>query len=469
MQRHNGASLLEVLVAIGVFATVAITSFLLLTSELQFLPSSRSALQAVELAEEGLEASRAIRDLEWSALATGTHGLVFTNSAWGFQATSDTMDGFTRQLTVTERSTNERSVESTVRWTGMLGRAQSFTLTTTLSNWRNLIPRRLFGNWQNPQTLGTIDLGPGNQGRSIAVRDGYVYMAASAENESRSDFFVIDATSGTHPIMRGSINTGPGLVSIALNGAFAYVANDAGTAQLQTINIANVGAPAFINSFRLGSNTEEGTAVAASGTIVYAATEKDAGPEFFVVNVANPTAPTVLGSLKIGETVNDIILRGNFAYLATASSTCEFLIVDLSDAPNPRIRACANLPGTNAALSVYVNDQDNRAYVVRKLSTGTNTPELAIFDISNPPTSILLGTLEFSADIRSVFAADSLAFLGTSLSNQEFQIYDVTTPATPTPYGGLNFPQVANDLAFENNVIYVAVRSNDALRIITSQ
>ena len=207
MQRHNGASLLEVLVAIGVFATVAITSFLLLTSELQFLPSSRSALQAVELAEEGLEASRAIRDLEWSALATGTHGLVFTNSAWGFQATSDTMDGFTRQLTVTERSTNERSVESTVRWTGMLGRAQSFTLTTTLSNWRNLIPRRLFGNWQNPQTLGTIDLGPGNQGRSIAVRDGYVYMAASAENESRSDFFVIDATSGTHPIMRGSINT----------------------------------------------------------------------------------------------------------------------------------------------------------------------------------------------------------------------------------------------------------------------
>ncbi len=469
MHSQNGASLLEVLVAIGISATAVVSAFLLLTSGVQISNTSRNAFQAISLAEEGLEASRSIRDLGWNALATGTHGLVFTASAWGFQATSDTIDGFTRQVTVTERSTNERQVEATVRWAGALNRVQSFTLTTLLSNFRNVVAQRLFGNWQNPRTLGTIDLGPGNQGRSLAVRNGIVYMAASAESESKPDFFVIDATSGTHPVILARLNTGPGLVSIAVNGVFAYAANNDENSQLQTINITNTSSPALINSFRFGSNGEEGTAVAVSSTTVYAATKQGSGPEFFVVNVANPTSPTVLGTLKVGATVNHIHLFGTFAYLATASSTCTFFIVDVSNPVHPVGSACGNLPGTNEALGVYVNDQDNRAYVVRRQATGVNTPELTIFDVSNPRAPLLLGTLEFPADIRGIFAADGLAMLGTSLSNQEFQMYTVSNPATPTWYSGLNFSQVVNDLAFENNIVYAAVRSNNALRIITSQ
>ncbi len=71
--------------------------------------------------------------------------------------------------------------------------------------------------------------------------------------------------------------------------------------------------------------------------------------------------------------------------------------------------------------------------------------------------------------MNAVFAADTLAFFATSASNEEFKIVEASDPAALTPYGGLNFPQVAADLKFENNIIYAAVRSNDALRIITAQ
>ena len=470
MMRRSGASLLEVLVVTSMFATAALTAFFLLTNELQFLPRSRTALQAIGLAEEGLEAARSIRDQAWTDLAPGTHGLVFPNATWSFHSTSETMDGFTRIVTVTDLAANERRVDATIRWMGSLGRTETFTLSTTLANWRNAFQTRLFGDWRIPRTLGTIDLGPGNEGRSLAVHDRFVYMAAMASDENKPDFFVIDATSSTHPIIRGRLNTGPGLNAVAVRGPFAYVANDDETAQLQIINIANTSTPTLIQSFRLGNNSEEGTAIVVSGTLVYIATEKeDNNPEFYVVDVSNPTAPSVIGSLNIGATVNDMFIYGSNVYLATASNTRELLIVDATNPTHPVVTGFADLPGTAVAVSVYVNDQDNHAYVTRRQASGATTPELVILDVSNPRAPRQIGSLELSADIRSVFAADTLGFLGTALSSQELHIYNVSNPASLTFLSGLNFPQVAHDIAFENNILYVAVRSNDALRMITSQ
>ena len=77
--------------------------------------------------------------------------------------------------------------------------------------------------------------------------------------------------------------------------------------------------------------------------------------------------------------------------------------------------------------------------------------------------------MEYGNDVDAALAADSILFLGTANSNLEFQTYINSDPTNLVYYSGLNFPQVANDIVLENNIIYVAVRSNDALRIITSQ
>lgn len=465
-----GQSLVEVLIAIGILAMLATGILVPAGNQLLQTVASQGSSQAMSLAREGLAAARSIRNASWTSFATGTHGITSAGNTYGFSGTSDTASGFSRTVTVTDLSSSERRVDSAVTWTQPNRQPRTVTLSTVLTNYLNAVPPLLSGNWKNPQTLGTVDLGSGEQATGLVVRNKFVFMSSTASSAAKADFFIVDATTGTLPVIKSSLNTGPGLNDVAINGSFAYVANDDGTAQLQTINFSNTSTPALINSFRLGSNTQEALSVAVSGTLAFVGTEADSSaPEFYIVNVANPTSPTVMGSVEIGANLNNIFIKGNRAFLATSSSTKEFIVVNISNIASPTISASADLSGTAAANNVYVNSQDNHAFVVRDYSGSANTPELVVLNVTNPDAPTSLGSLEFWNSILSIFAADTLAFLGSAVSNEEFQIYDVSNLANMTYYSGLNFPQLAQDMTFESNIIYVAVRSNDALRIITSQ
>ena len=71
---NKGQSLLEVIIALGLFAIAAGTVFILLGSQFKSLEIVRDGTQAISLAEEGLEAVRTIRDRYWDELDLGNHG-----------------------------------------------------------------------------------------------------------------------------------------------------------------------------------------------------------------------------------------------------------------------------------------------------------------------------------------------------------------------------------------------------------
>ena len=468
---HPGGSLFEVVVAIGLLAVFASTLFIALSSQLLSSTNARRSLEAISLAQEGLEAARAIRDSEWSSLATGTHGLLYSNLAYSFQGASDANSGYQRSITVTELSTYERQVVSTVFWISPTNQPRSISLVTHLSNWRNaataVIPR-LTGDWSNLHTLGTIDLGPGIAGTGVRVRNKIVYMTGTASQSSKDDFFVINATDGANPTMEAHIHTGAGLNALDIAGNFAYAAQDSSSNQLQVINIVATSSPYAIADFTLAGNTEEALSVAATGTLVLVGTEQDSGSELYLVDTSNPSLPSTKSMLEISGDVYRIAILGHYAFLATSNNTKEFIVVNISNPNFPVIVASVDLPGSNDATGLYVNTQDQRAYITRDLTSGVS-PEINVYDVTNPDTPSFLGSTEFSYGIPSVFAADDLLFLSTDQSNLEFQLFSATNTQQLTYVTGFNFPQVGNDIAFESNMIYIAVRSNDALRILTSQ
>ncbi|MBI4281063.1 prepilin-type N-terminal cleavage/methylation domain-containing protein [Candidatus Uhrbacteria bacterium] len=467
MKHPKGQTLFEILVAMGIFAVVMGGAMILLNSQLQSLSSLRNRLRAMLLAEEGLEAARLIRDRSWSTLVPGTFGLSLINNTWEFQGNTDTTDGLTRRVTVADQAANERLVTANVEWTGPDSRTQTISLSTLLTDWRNITARLLSGDWQNPQTLGSIDLGAGTEGTSVAVQGGFVYITSEASDNKKNDFFVIDARDGRHPAIRGRLNTGNGLNAVAVLGTLAAAASQDSQGQLEIVNIANPDTPTLVSSLPLPGNNEEALSVGLSGTIALVGTEKDdQGSEFFVIDLTNPSAPQFRGSLEIDGDVNDISILGNTAFLATGRDSQELIILDLTNPSAPSQISAVDLPGASDAKSVYLNPQDNRVSLGR-LTSGN--PELVILYTSEPARPTILGSFDISNDVNSVFAADSLAFLATAQSNEEFQIYEVSNPANILHWSGLNFAQVAADIAFENNTIYVAARSNDALRIITSQ
>lgn len=468
--RLLGSSLIEIVIAIGLLAIFASTLFVTIGSQYLSSSNAHQSLQAISMAREGLEAAKSIRDTGWSALTVGTHGLAYATNTWSFQNASDTADGFRRTITVTALSANERQVVSTVSWIGSAQQTRTIALATNLTDWRTVTaPPRLNGNWGLPQTLGTIDLGAGIQATGVTVRNKIVYMTGVASTANKKDFFVINATDGLHPSMLASIDIGPGTNGLALSGNFTYLANNDTSNQLSIINVSATSSPTNVKNFTLTSNNSEALSVAATGTLLLMGTKNDAGAELYVVDASNAAAPLIKNTLEISADVNRISIVGNRAYLATASTTAEFMVIDISNPNIPVVKATVNLTGSaSAATGLFINTQDNRAYITRQQAAGTS-PEVAIYNVANPDAPTLLGSMEFGGDIPAVFAADYLMFLGTAVSNLEFQIFDVTNPAVPSYYSGLNFPQVAADIAFENNVMYVAVRSNDALRIITSQ
>lgn len=97
--------------------------------------------RAVFLAEEGLEATRNIRDSEFSNLTNGTKGLAISGNQWVFSGSSDTTDSFyTRQITISTAGTNRKQVACTVTWQQNPQRTGSITLTTYLNNLKATTP-----------------------------------------------------------------------------------------------------------------------------------------------------------------------------------------------------------------------------------------------------------------------------------------------------------------------------------------
>lgn len=134
---QKGFSTIEALLAstILVLIVTALMGAYIYGSESPALAGQRE--RAAFLAEEGLEASRNIRDSGFSNLTNGTNGLAISGSQWIFSGASDITNGFyTRQITISSIDSNRKQIISTVTWQQNNQRTGSVTLTTYLTNWK---------------------------------------------------------------------------------------------------------------------------------------------------------------------------------------------------------------------------------------------------------------------------------------------------------------------------------------------
>jgi len=140
MRNQSGQSLIELVVALGIFVIViSVLVFLILNSYVAGRLASEIT-QANFLAEEGLEAARSIRDNNWQDLTNGDHGLIISGGNWQFSGTSETIDGkFTRVITVEEIDPDRKKITSKISWQFTETRPQEVQLITYLTNWQKIL------------------------------------------------------------------------------------------------------------------------------------------------------------------------------------------------------------------------------------------------------------------------------------------------------------------------------------------
>lgn len=131
----KGFSLVEVLLAAAVFGLIVTGLIGGLIYGQQSTATAGMQSRATFLADEGLEATRNLRDGNFSNLANGTFGLTTTGNQWHLSGSSDTTDNFTRNIAISTVDANTKQIVSTVNWTQNAQRAGSVSTTTYLCNW----------------------------------------------------------------------------------------------------------------------------------------------------------------------------------------------------------------------------------------------------------------------------------------------------------------------------------------------
>lgn len=459
-----GQALIEILIASGVFLIGVMSIFSLVLGSSSLARDSDPSRRASEYARQGIDAVRLIRNQDWETLQDGTYGLQFTNNSWSLVPGNNSSNGFTRELTLTTYSGNQKILKSRVVWQPSSLRTSELTFVTALTNWQNTQDNNyVAGDWAHPTSLGTVDIENGAAGTDVVVNNQRAYVSSKATNVEKVDFSTFNVAHATNATRDASLDLGiSNLASIAKSGNYVYGAISGSTKEFLVLDVTNPAAPTIVGQHDFSNGKTQSIAVA--GNYLYLGMEQIAGEaELYVFDVTTPASPTLLGNFEIGATVWSIGIFNNRAYLATDADSEELIILDVADPSAITKSGAYNANGTVNGKNVFVKDEYN-VYLGRENSA--SDPEFLILDASNVSGITVKGSYDMNTGINDMVVANRYAFLATELPNAEFKVLDVANPATITDHGTLNFSQSVTGIAYENNTIYCSVRSNDVLHII---
>src|SRR3989344_210651 len=469
---EDGQSLVEILIALAIFSLTTTAAFQLFFGGQSLSIDNRNVALATDYGWEGMEALRNIRSRNWEELTDGAHSLVFQNNEWMFasSSTSESQDIFTRTVTIgTGISEDIKIATTTVTWQGDQGRLQSVVLVEQLTNWEDLAYssckiEQLSGNWALPVSLGSGDIGAGNSGTDVVVRLPYVYVSGTASTASKHDIFVFDVSDPNAPILKKSLDIGAGGInSIFVKGNYLYAASVNDNKELIIFNISDPVNMSEVGSYNL-SGSADGIGVIAFSNTVALGRSVSATKELAFINVNNPASPTFISQTATGGDVNDFAVRDTRLFLVSEESDEDVWVFDISNSLAPVLLSTYDITGITEDLSIFFNEKKGATLLV-----GNEQNEIVSIGATTTAQMYVRDRVLFGGDVNDITCVGGdLAFLATADSNKEFLVVNLADPENLVEYASLNYPALATGIDFADNKVFMSVRSNDALRIITS-
>ena len=436
----SGLSLVEAILGVALFAILiaGLAGSFVYGSGATSIAGKRA--RAVLVAEEGLEAVRNVRDENFTNLSDGTYGLAVVGNEWILSGSSDITDVFTRQITISSVDLNTKQLNSTVTWQQTADRAGSVSLITYLTNW--LRTASGIGDWYNPVEEASLDISGNQNGLKIQVSGDYAYLV---RNGGSPDFVVIDISNSASPSITASLNLAGNPMNIALSGNYAYVVSTDNNKELQIIDISTPSSPNVVGTFNAGEK-EDALGVYTVGSTVYLvrkSSKKD--EEFYVIDVSTPSSPVSLGSLELSKDGNEIIVMGNYAYIASDHNSQELQVVDISIPGSMSISGSLNLSGNSNSETITGFDDT--------IVLGRSDGYVYVIDVSIPTSPSFIGSYDVGDVVRDISLGNenNYIFIACDQNAAEFQVIDISTPATPAFISSMDL--TADDL---NGVAYHA-------------
>jgi type II secretory pathway pseudopilin PulG len=143
MINNKGQSLIEFIVAVGILIIISATGAIAVLGSLSATRLAKEQVQASGYAQEGIEASKSIRNQDWDFLINGSYGIDDSQGFWEFTETPNTLeDKFTRTIIIEDAEINgevypdTKKISSTASWNYSPTRPKQIEYITYLTKWQ---------------------------------------------------------------------------------------------------------------------------------------------------------------------------------------------------------------------------------------------------------------------------------------------------------------------------------------------
>jgi hypothetical protein len=300
----------------------------------------------------------------------------------------------------------------------------------------------------DPESPKQVGNGPtGVSDGHLVVSGHHAYVIGDAGGTSR--LTIEDVSDPRAPIISGAIDVSDVASNIAIAGTHVCVTTNWTTparSSVQVIDVANPSSPTIVGHLDLNVGSLGGLAV--YGSHVFVALNS----VLLVVSIANPAQPAVTAALQLAGYCSAIRVDGSLAFAVTDSG---LQVIDISTPNAPAVLATTQTPGSDVALAGPV------ACVL-----GNNI--LTVIDVASPASPIVTSSFNiggFGFPV-TVAATGSNAYVATNrydeLGIATLQVIALSTASAPSPVGSL--AGVGGVVAVQDSHAYVI--SPTALRIV---
>jgi hypothetical protein len=290
-------------------------------------------------------------------------------------------------------------------------------------------------NPDDPQPVGGVYQDVGDPFR-VTVSGDLAYVP-----DSTKGLYTVDISDPTSLSILGSIGSAGVGRRVFLrrgprgNDAHAFVAMS--SAGLQIVDVSN---PLMVETVSFLELEHSASGVDLAGDFAYLGNE-DGG--FLVIDVSDPTSPTLRGSVITGLSFQ-VKVAGGLAYVTDWDNG--LFVVDVSDPDLPQIMGSAAM--ANGARGIAL--AEGFAYV------GGAESGLQVVNISDPMNPQIVYTVDTPGVSVGVALRDPYVFVGDQIGGLRiFDVGDVTSPQNPTPVTNLDLPDRARFLTLAGDFAYV--------------
>ncbi len=514
--RQSGFSIIELLIASSIALIVISAVYIVSFGNQSTVLSSETNSEAVIKTQQLLESQQAAGRQDFNLVNS-------TSSTDGVYKKGVDVQLLPDLLT--------KQVTASTTWKGDHGQILSVKITTLITSLDSVTSPNTCNSsltnpngWKTPvhydfQTTSMLPP-PSSNGISISdidILNKRMYIVSDSPPVPNPEtFFVFDLSSNPSvtPTFRGRIDNNvsstEGLSGLSVASTtskiYAYASSLRGSnfsncvpgtncAQLQVFDVTSPSAPTIVANYLVPTSTAPfvlgngGTAVGKTvvykdGYIYLGLKKTTSGPEFIIIDVGGgglgtPTSPKYVGSFPIGFTVNAIQVEGDYAYVATtdtAAGNKRLLILNISNKTTPKL-SIAPVGGFFTAGGIGVGNTvsvvGTKVYFGTAFS-GAAIPNFYILNGSNPasyPSALPqygVGTVAGTNDsVNAISVRDYLVFL---LTNNQFQVWNISNPSAPTPWSTSGTQSTFLNLSLlganggtssdcEGNVFYLALKS----------